>query len=237
MFAKAVAALALALFAHSALAQDCIREYTVKSGDYCDSISAAQSVSTFQLAAVNSALIDERCGNLVPGGTLCLGRQGEDCTDVYVVKPNDSCETIAAAHNTNTTILRLNNPQINDHCDNIYIGEVLCVASTVTVPPIPAGGVVVPVAGPPANSDAPPIPTTTVVGTPTAAPTPRVSATAAPAPAPVADDDDTDCDDDDDSSKDAPAGGATTPAPTQTSAPAPPTDDDDDANLPYCDEL
>lgn len=51
----------------------------------------------------------------------------------------DTCDAVAAAHNVNTTLLYENNPQINPECTNIYIGEVLCVASSVIVPP-PAGG-------------------------------------------------------------------------------------------------
>jgi hypothetical protein len=50
----------------------------------------------------------------------------------------DTCEAIATAHNVNTTLLHENNPQIDHDCSNIYIGEVLCVAPKVIVPP-PAG--------------------------------------------------------------------------------------------------
>lgn len=50
----------------------------------------------------------------------------------------DTCEAIATAHKVNTTLLHENNPQIDTECSNIYIGEVLCVADKVVVPP-PAG--------------------------------------------------------------------------------------------------
>ena len=50
----------------------------------------------------------------------------------------DTCEAIATAHNVNTTLIHENNPQIDTDCSNIYIGEVLCVADKVVVPP-PAG--------------------------------------------------------------------------------------------------
>lgn len=42
-----------------------------------------------------------------------------------------SCDSISAASSLNSTILYLNNPQIDSACSNIYIGEVLCVSSTV----------------------------------------------------------------------------------------------------------
>lgn len=92
-------------------------------GDICDSISAANNVSTYQLAAINPS-IDSTCSNLIPGNTLCLGTSGEDCQTTYIVRPDDTCEGIASAHAINSTLLSLNNPQIDSRCSNIYIGEV-----------------------------------------------------------------------------------------------------------------
>ncbi|KAN0131879.1 hypothetical protein V8E53_010159 [Lactarius tabidus] len=121
-----------------ALAQSCTRTYTVKAGDICDSISLANNVSTYQLAVVNPA-INPGCSNLSPGQNLCLGTSGADCTSTYVVKPNDDCDVVASNNNINSTLLRANNPQLNGGCTNMYIGEVLCVAGTVTVPSYPSG--------------------------------------------------------------------------------------------------
>ena len=45
--------------------------------------------STFQLAVVNEATIDESCDNLVPDTTICLGQTGYDCTKVYTVVANE----------------------------------------------------------------------------------------------------------------------------------------------------
>ncbi|KXN85107.1 hypothetical protein AN958_11684 [Leucoagaricus sp. SymC.cos] len=125
----------------AALAADCARKYTVKEGDICDSISAANKVSTYQLAVVNHGHVDSACGNLIPGDSICLGYSGEDCTNTYVVQDNDTCDAINAAHGLNSTILYHNNPQINQACDNIYIGEVLCIAQSVQVPAAPAGDI------------------------------------------------------------------------------------------------
>jgi len=116
-------------------AGSCTRDYVVKEGDYCDKISAAEGVSTYQLAVINYGIINDECSNLVPDQQICLGYGGEDCTTVYTIVADDTCEGIAAAHNVNTTILHENNPQIDPECSNIYIGEVLCVATTVIVPP------------------------------------------------------------------------------------------------------
>ncbi|KAG6835714.1 hypothetical protein H0H93_015400 [Arthromyces matolae] len=108
----------------------CARNYTVSSGDTCDGISAAQKVSTFQLAHDNPS-IDTGCDNLAVGEPLCLGFQGQDCTTVQVVASGDTCSGIASAAGTNFATLLANNPNIDDACDNIYPGEVLCTSKTV----------------------------------------------------------------------------------------------------------
>ncbi|EEB87920.1 hypothetical protein MPER_14520, partial [Moniliophthora perniciosa FA553] len=41
----------------------------------------------------------------------------------YVVKSEDTCNTIVANHGIDMTLLLANNPQINDDCTNIYNGE------------------------------------------------------------------------------------------------------------------
>jgi len=120
--------------------QQCTRTYTVQEGDICDGISAAQNVSTYQLAVLNPD-INAQCSNLMPGQSLCLGTAGEDCTDTYVVQPNDTCEEVADAHKVDLGVLYHNNPQLHPTCDNMYIGEVLCVASTDVAPPLPSGAI------------------------------------------------------------------------------------------------
>jgi hypothetical protein len=139
MFSKLVLAVTATVALISPVLADCTRNYTVVEGDICDWISKSQNVSTYQLAAVNVDIIDSTCSNLTPGENLCLGTTGEDCTDTYVIKEADSCATILTQFNLNSTILAQNNPNIDSDCDNIYPGEVLCVATTVVAPPIPSG--------------------------------------------------------------------------------------------------
>jgi LysM repeat protein len=134
-----VAALVAVPFVSSASATSCTRSYTVVAGDYCDAISAAHNVSTYQLAALNFPAVNAECTNLQVGQQLCLGIQGEDCQSTYVVQSGDSCEQVMNIFSVNATILSLNNPQINSDCTNIYVGEVLCVANQVLVPPAPSG--------------------------------------------------------------------------------------------------
>ncbi|KAL4068836.1 carbohydrate-binding module family 50 protein [Scleroderma yunnanense] len=150
MFSKAVATLAVLFAANIAAAQTCSRSYTVQPGDTCDSISAANNASTYQLAVANWPSINDDCTNLQPNSTICLGDVGEDCQTTYVVKQGDTCDDISAAAAINETILVLNNPQIDAGCSNLYVGEVLCVACTVMVPPAPGGS------STPANVQPPP---------------------------------------------------------------------------------
>lgn len=156
MFTKA-AILAVA-FASSVLAGPCVRHYTIKEGDICDGISAANNVSTYQLAKINEGYIDSTCSNLQPGAEICIGYENEDCSTTYVVKGQDTCGSIAEHHAINSTMLNLNNPQIDGDCSNIYVGQVLCVGSTVQVPPHGSGETVataIPVTATAAASAAP----------------------------------------------------------------------------------
>lgn len=140
MFSKLAIAATAALTLLSPVLADCTRNYTVVQGDICDWISKSQNVSTYQLAAVNVGIIDATCSNLEPGQNLCLGTTGQDCTETYVITETDSCGSILAQFPAvNSTILAQNNPNVDSACDNIYPGEVLCVATTVVAPPIPSG--------------------------------------------------------------------------------------------------
>ncbi|GJE92316.1 LysM domain-containing protein [Phanerochaete sordida] len=186
MFASSVVAalVALPFLAQSASAADCTRSYTIQDGDICDNISANNNVSTYQLAVTNPT-IDGTCNNLQPGQTLCLGYEGQDCQTTYVVKGGDTCDQITGAHGINATMLWANNQQINADCTNIYIGEVLCVASEFGAPPAPSS---LPITAIPAGATpaVPVVSTSSVV----AATTSVASATPTPAAADEDDDDD-----------------------------------------------
>jgi len=230
------AAFSAVLFARSASAAgDCTRSYIAKEGDICDRISAANNASTYQLAIVNHGIINAECSNLVPGQSYCLGTKDEDCKTTTVVVAGDTCDGIQAKAGINSTLLWLNNPQINEDCTNIYVGEVLCTAKTVQVPVAPPGAT--PAATIPATATP-----AVATSTPAAAPTPAAPVTTA-APAPTT----------------TPAAGVPPPSAKATpSSPAPPESadagsygddsegdyegdyeggDEDDESLPYCDEL
>jgi len=234
MFAQLFTVAVLAISAAHSVSADCVRSYTIQEGDFCDKISQAQNVSTYQLAAVNSNSVDSSCSNLIPGASLCLAENAaEDCQTTYVVLPEDTCFDVSQKNALNLTILYLNNPQINEACSNIYDGEVLCTSKTVQVPPIPAGGVTV--AAPGATSTVlTPTASVAAATTPvTVAPT--ASATAADDGS--CDDDTTTTDDSDDDSCDDDTTGSTNTGSTTKGSGTSDSNDDDDDDLPFCDEL
>lgn len=93
----------------------------------CAFTATRYGVSTFQLALVNTPEINENCDNLMPDQVICLGVEDEDCTKIYTVVEGDTCEWIQEMYGMDANTLWSNNPQINNECTNIYVGEVLCV--------------------------------------------------------------------------------------------------------------
>lgn len=52
-----------------------------------------------------------------------------DCTETYMVLPGDTCNAISATYNLTANQIYVNNPQIDRAtCNNLYVGEVLCVS-------------------------------------------------------------------------------------------------------------
>lgn len=185
----------------------CSRSYTVKAGDTCDGISSSQSVSTYQLAT-NNPSINSGCTNLQVGQTLCLGTQGEDCTDTLVIEEGDTCDELIECAGINGTMFFHNNPTINDECTNLYVGQVVCVASEVLVPPMGAAEP----SSAPSGSSAPPASSAPAAPV-NVAPSPSVhSSSASPAPTP-------------------------SPTVHSSAPSSSPSDDGDDGDLPFCDEL
>jgi hypothetical protein len=87
------------------------------------SIRNTQSSRSYQLAAINPQ-IDDDCSNLTAGEELCLGFKDQDCTTVHVVESGDFCEAIWEKTQTDETTFFANNPQVDDNCSNLYVGEV-----------------------------------------------------------------------------------------------------------------
>lgn len=101
-----------------------------------------------------------------------------------MVRSGDSCDAISATYNLTQGQLYTNNPQVDTvGCNNIYVGEVLCVSQKTYAYPL----ILLPSSSP--NNVAP------SAGTPSNVPTASVSAT--PAPAPTSSEEE-ECDDEED---------------------------------------
>ena len=84
---------------------------------------------SFQLTNANPGL---NCNNLQIGQALCLALEGKDCEQVHIVTtPGETCSTIAQDAGIDTTVLLKNNQNIHTNCDNLGIGDVICVAPDV----------------------------------------------------------------------------------------------------------
>ena len=55
---------------------------------------------------------------------LCLGIVGQDCGVTHVVVPGDTCFAIANKVGITLDVLLANNPNVNDGCTNLGVGEV-----------------------------------------------------------------------------------------------------------------
>lgn len=96
--------------------------YTVQSGDTCDTIALAKSVSSVDLFNANPEI--QNCSTLPVGSSLCLPLT---CT-TYQLHSDDDCGT--ASWYAEIPDIKLYNPWINVWCDNLHseavVGSVLC---------------------------------------------------------------------------------------------------------------
>ncbi|KZS89099.1 hypothetical protein SISNIDRAFT_497653 [Sistotremastrum niveocremeum HHB9708] len=208
-----------------------VLSYVVKAGDTCDSISAANNASTYQLAIVNSGTIDPSCSNLAIGATICLASPGQDCSQTHVVQTGETCNQLESVFGINSTILWANNPQINEDCTNMYTGEVICTAGQVFTPSAPVGSVA---ADPSDIHPASAPPATTSVGTTTTTTTSSSSSTSPPTTTSTSTSTSSSSSSSSSSSKTTSTSTSATPTPTPDSGD---DGDDGDDNLPWCDEL
>jgi LysM repeat protein len=94
----------------------CVSSYTVRADDTCGAISNANNVSTFALTLANE--LDAYCqGPLSVGTELCIP---VSC-DIYTVRQNDTCRSVAASQPSYITITQLQawNPNLNRLCTNM----------------------------------------------------------------------------------------------------------------------
>ncbi|KAG1764747.1 hypothetical protein EDD22DRAFT_747820, partial [Suillus occidentalis] len=91
--------------------------------------SSSRTCHRYQLATVNSGIIDSACDNFL---THChtwvvyLGLTGQDYSQT-----NDTCFSVATTAGIPLYMLLANNPNVNTNCTNVYPGGVLCTASQI----------------------------------------------------------------------------------------------------------
>lgn len=99
---------------------------TIKAGDTCETIAAANSLSQDQLIAING--LDLNCAKLPPAGAkLC----SSGSCKLYTVAAGDTCVGLYTAQRITWTQLLAWNPQLDSTCSNIasQIGKTICVSA------------------------------------------------------------------------------------------------------------
>ncbi|KAF5011761.1 hypothetical protein FDECE_2128 [Fusarium decemcellulare] len=107
--------------------QTCASTYTIVEKDTCNGICKKHNVSTDALTYLNN--IPAYCAELPkPGTELCMPEQ----CDIYTVKKNDTCYSIASKVPSHITVTQLLswNPNINSICSNMeqQEGMQICVS-------------------------------------------------------------------------------------------------------------
>lgn len=88
----------------------CSRPYTVKTDDTCQSISQANSVSTYGLISINS--LDLYCSKLP--SELCL----PDSCAAHIWTTTDTCANVTAEYGVSMVNFLSWNPIFDDYCTN-----------------------------------------------------------------------------------------------------------------------
>jgi LysM repeat protein len=103
------------------------KTYQIKQGDTCQSISASQQISTFDLLQANN--LNAYCSNFPQSGTLCIPSTRSCST--YIVKQGDSCGSVAMAANATWTQIVSWNPAVAYDCSQIanLVSYAVCISN------------------------------------------------------------------------------------------------------------
>lgn len=101
----------------------CVATYAVVDGDTCNTVAQNNGVSTFRLLTANGISLD--CSNFpYPGASLCI----PPSCDTYTVALNDTCDSIVTGQaGMSSPQLLAWNPDINNMCSNLIVGNLICV--------------------------------------------------------------------------------------------------------------
>ncbi|KAJ7064105.1 hypothetical protein C8F01DRAFT_1275311 [Mycena amicta] len=103
---------------------NCTSYYTVQSGDNCNLIESKFNISFSDFLHWNPE-VSTTCGNLALA-SYCVGIPG-GCQQTYTVVSGDSCGAIESKTGVSDATLHALNPWIDTNCDNIQIGQSVCV--------------------------------------------------------------------------------------------------------------
>lgn len=101
------------------------KQYAIKAGDNCHSISKNQGIGTAWLLQDNN--LKAYCANFPKNGTLCLTHTCK----TYTVHANDTCSSISRQNSVSESQLKSWNTVINVGCNNLnrLVGTEICVES------------------------------------------------------------------------------------------------------------
>lgn len=96
--------------------------YTIKSGDTCNSIASSQGTATWYLLLDNS--LPAYCANFPTSSSLCISHPCKS----YTVQSGDSCDSVASGNDITVTQLQSYNPWIDAGCWNFNntVGTQIC---------------------------------------------------------------------------------------------------------------
>ncbi|KAJ6549608.1 hypothetical protein DFH09DRAFT_1366804 [Mycena vulgaris] len=105
---------------------NCTTYHTVVSGDTCASMDATFNITLADFLRWNPE-VNTACTNILAQEAYCVGGGGSACAKVYTVKSGDSCSAILQSQGITQARLNALSPQIDDACDDLGVGENLCV--------------------------------------------------------------------------------------------------------------
>lgn len=107
-------------------------KYTVQSGDSCQSIATANSITVNELLVSNNNIIPDCSSSPAAGTVLCIRKKA---CKLYTVQTSDTCSSIVASYDTlgvskfTQTQLVSWNTNLRSDCSNLIdlVGSAVCV--------------------------------------------------------------------------------------------------------------
>jgi|GEM_PF-91996 len=107
--------------------------YTIKAGDTCFMLAQRYNTTVQAILAINPGL---DCNNLRIGQVICIPNPPTKCPSgsfAYTIKAGDTCYLIAQRYHTTVAAILAINPGLD--CNNLRVGQIICVPSMEPCPP------------------------------------------------------------------------------------------------------